>query len=504
MPDFLLTDPGGQRFKLTVPEGVSEQDIHAVIAEQALPGEPQRRSRGDILEEGAGQLKEALAPSYLKDTPPTPESDLALADPTGKPRKIGPPSGPPTTLDKMGGVGADIASAVLPELGAAKLAMPALGMAPRQIRSHLDELNEMVRAGRMTPEQLAQARTRLGLPAESPVGRISAARPVNQQTLDEMGRVERPLAPATGWMASFEPIVNQALPGRAIDRNAASFYHQTGLDPNEGARQYIARADAADRFSVRPPGTNPDGRPVLDPPVDRLAAPPSTSPLGHGGQEFYNEHLAPHFPDQKAFVQSYFNGAYNERFEVNPVLGGLDLRGPLTLEGKKFGAIARKIDPDVKTAYHSLLEVNDKTRGGGFVKQMTANQIDLYRKMGIERVEMLANIDVGGYAWAKYGWLPDPMDWGNTAWALRDRLRRLAPDLDKDTLAVVQAHLNDHDPHAIWDLSDIKNPWQHQDWDPKINTVGKAMLSGNNWHGTLLLNDEQQMARFNDYVSQGK
>jgi hypothetical protein len=115
MPDFLLTDPGGQRFKLTVPEGVSEQDIGALLAGQDLPGERQTLSRSDILAEGGGRLKEALAPSYLKDTPPTPESDIALADPAGKPRKIGPPSGPSTTAQIAGGLGADVASGLLPE-----------------------------------------------------------------------------------------------------------------------------------------------------------------------------------------------------------------------------------------------------------------------------------------------------------------------------------------------------------------------------------------------------
>jgi hypothetical protein len=324
---------------------------------------------------------------------------------------------------------------------------------PRQIRSHLDELNEAVRSGRMTPEQLAQARTRMGLPAESSVNRLSATsigtRPVSRQTLDELRQAELP----------------------------------------EYARQRPAPpAAAVDRFSIRPP-----------------AAPQSSDPLGHYGQEFYNEHIAPHFPDQKAFVKSYFNGAYNGRFEVETTPEGhLSMEGPLVLDGNKFGKVTRRIDPDGQTAYHDSLRVDDKARGGGFVKQMTANQIDLYLKMGIERVELYANIDVGGYAWAKYGWLPDPARWPTTAWGLGTRLRLLASNLDKDTLAVVQAHLNDPDPRAIWDLSDIKTPWQHRDWDPKINTVGKAMLSGNNWEGTLLLNNEQQMARFNDYVSQGK
>jgi hypothetical protein len=130
---------------------------------------------------------------------------------------------------------------------------------------------------------------------------------------------------------------------------------------------------------------------------------------------------------------------------------------------------------------------------------MTANQIDLYRKMGIEKVNMNANIDVGSYAWAKYGWLPK--DWPNTAWSLQTRLKHLARSLDPTQVQDIEALLSNPDPHSIWALSDIRDPWQHPHWDPDINTVGKAMLAGGKWDGTLSLTDARQMERFNDYVS---
>jgi hypothetical protein len=367
---------------------------------------------------------------------------------------------------------------------------------PRQIRTHLDELNDAVRAGRMTPEQLAQARVRMGLPAESPVNRISAAttpgigtRPVSERTLGEMrsaGPTEDQMREMLRNHLGFVPAGDLTAWARnygLIPRSAPRSIAEEPQTEEAWGRAWQTRAAAA-----RPP-----------------AAPQSSSPLGHYGQEFYNEHIAPHFPDQNAFVQSYFNGAYNSRFNVDMTREGhLEMDGPLVLDGKKFGEVARIIDPDGRTAHHDYLRVDDTQRGGGFVKQMTASQVDLYRKMGIERVGLYANVDVGGYAWAKYGWLPEPREWQTTARGLGTRLRRLAPDLPPAIGNEIQRYLENPDPHAIWALSDIRTPWQHPDWDPKINTVGKAMLSGQSWGGTLLLNNQRQMARFNDYVGQGK
>lgn len=102
----------------------SSHSIEAVDHDPfALPGEPQRQSRGEILSQGLDKLKDFLTPGYLRDTPSSPQADRALADPNGKPGKIGPPSGPPTAAQIAGGLASDIGLNALP-LGKLLAAMP--------------------------------------------------------------------------------------------------------------------------------------------------------------------------------------------------------------------------------------------------------------------------------------------------------------------------------------------------------------------------------------------
>lgn len=431
MPDYLLTDPNGERFKLTVPaEEPSEtagtfgelkprDTTFRDVARDWLLGDKPSPQRLQIVDQltGKGLIKEQPDKPTLDDFNLGPLLNVKPEEVIGT-----------TELGVVGG--------------------PRGFTSPRQIRSHLDEMREALRAGRITQEQYGQAREQLGLPREEPSYArprpAIASRSANERTLGELRALSEP------------QMVSQAL---------------------------------------RPTSPWRSVRPAQDP----------VRPLGQdaGVQAFYENHIAKHFPDQREFVQSFFNGAYNGRFDVGTTWDNkLSIKGPLVIEGKKFGDIERVIGGDI--AHHDYLRVDDATRGGGFVKQMTANQIDLYRKMGIAQVDLYANVDVGGYAWAKYGWLPTPQKWRDFSWSLGTRYRLLAPHLDADTRAVVEAFLNNPDPHAIWGLSDIPTPWQHPDWGRKIDTVGKAMLTGNNWDGSLLLNDPRQMTRFNDYVSQRK
>ena len=538
MPDFLLTDPDGQRFKLTVPDGVSESDIHAVLAGDGLPGPAQRRSRGDILGEGADTLKEALAPSYLKDTPPTHESDVALADPAGKPRKIGPPSGPPAAMQIVGGLASDIASGIAPEgkaLGVAG-AIGRRGLAsPRQIRSHLDELNEAVRAGRMTPEQLGEARVRMGLPREVP----SYLQPVNtrahyNRALSE-GRITE--QEHRGFMEALGVPTEQQVVRRAVQR--PPLVARRPLAPTEEQARELLRNHLGFVPAGEPlewartynliPGTEQQmvTRAVQRPPPVRRQYDIFSSPR-HDDTEarsLFETHIAKHYGDPQNFLQSYFNGAWasdgavrSKRYvDESGVRGhGLMFDGFLTdADGTRLGGIHREIYPQQREARHEFLEIVESSRGSGFVKQMTANQVEAYRKFGIEKVSLLADIDVGSYAWAKYGWLPKAQDWQDkVAWSLRERLGQLTRQglVDNETEAIIRAHLNSPDPRAIWRISDSNTAFDPSKWtytgtygrrylsDPKTNTVGKAMLIGKSWGGDLMLNSAEQMERFDHYV----
>jgi hypothetical protein len=89
----------------SLPPDVAGLDIGAITGVPA----PAPRSHLDI-------LKELLIPSYLRDTPSSPQANIALADPNGIPRKIGPPSGPATGLQIGTGFAGDAASWLAPEL----------------------------------------------------------------------------------------------------------------------------------------------------------------------------------------------------------------------------------------------------------------------------------------------------------------------------------------------------------------------------------------------------
>lgn len=64
--------------------------------------------------------------------------------------------------------------------------------------------------------------------------------------------------------------------------------------------------------------------------------------------------------------------------------------------------------------------INEDT-GKGVGKEMLASNVAFYQKMGLDAVEVHANIDVGGYAWAKYGYVPTQQSWNNLRSDLRDK-----------------------------------------------------------------------------------
>ncbi len=58
---------------------------------------------------------------------------------------------------------------------------------------------------------------------------------------------------------------------------------------------------------------------------------------------------------------------------------------------------------------HEYLLMDSAVQGQGFAKQFNAHAFAGYKKMGVERTQLQADIDVGGYAWARegYDWAPD-------------------------------------------------------------------------------------------------
>lgn len=148
---------------------------------------------------------------------------------------------------------------------------------------------------------------------------------------------------------------------------------------------------------------------------------------------------------------------------------------------------------DALVVTHDLLSLRKNLQSGGIAKDILSSSFSLYEQLGVNRVELFANIDVGGYAWAKYGFSPTSASAPTLAAYLRDKLNDfdLSPAARAATTKLIDGLPND--PTLIWAISDIDIPMNG-------STLGKQLLLGSRWRGELVLKNETAMRRFNAYV----
>jgi GNAT superfamily N-acetyltransferase len=162
-------------------------------------------------------------------------------------------------------------------------------------------------------------------------------------------------------------------------------------------------------------------------------------------------------------------------------------------EGRRIGFAQRNIgldaDNDEMYVYNSHMDLDAKWQGQGIAAKFTKASDEFHRGLGIHRVEVQANIDVGGYAWARLGfnWHPDiggshgsELTAKAIGIAIRDghtdMVTKWAPKLAKF--------------HATSDVNDLPTPAElsRLGWEPgKKKWAGKDLLLGANWQGVKRL-----------------
>ena len=100
------------------------------------------------------------------------------------------------------------------------------------------------------------------------------------------------------------------------------------------------------------------------------------------------------------------------------ILGEDDLRGI------QVASYSRDINLAKKEAYSALFEVSDVAQKRGIAKRLLAGNVEFYEKMGIDKVKVTAGLTVGGYAWAKYGYVPDQQSWDDLRFGIKSRMDR--------------------------------------------------------------------------------
>ena len=114
------------------------------------------------------------------------------------------------------------------------------------------------------------------------------------------------------------------------------------------------------------------------------------------------------------------------RINADPDSDKFDISGKFEGEGKFKGQYVaefdRVLDLRNKKASSSLFEIIDAAQGEGYGKQFLAGNIAMYEAAGINKVEVTAGLKMGGYAWAKYGYVPRQDDWDDIRHSMKRQI----------------------------------------------------------------------------------
>jgi hypothetical protein len=125
------------------------------------------------------------------------------------------------------------------------------------------------------------------------------------------------------------------------------------------------------------------------------------------------------------FRQSFLGGANgNMRIRYDDGSDQIQFNGSLMDENdRNIGTYTREIDFRNNKAHSSYFSLRSGETGAGVGKAVLRGNVAMYQKLGLDKVEVYANIDVGGYAWAKYGYVPTAGAWASLSRELRSDLK---------------------------------------------------------------------------------
>lgn len=181
----------------------------------------------------------------------------------------------------------------------------------------------------------------------------------------------------------------------------------------------------------------------------------------------------------------------------------LSLQGVIyDTNGNAVGRFTRNISGD--TVEHAHFKIDSTDQGGGFTSRWFEQVKQQYRDNGFRYITVSANLDVGGYAWAKIGFDFDSRsDASDLLWKAKNtaRVKQTIGELSDETVAEIQA-LRDRFDAGEWvtPLEISRLGWRNRDADqfdgyPRTAGngdqiemwLGKFIMLGSSWSGKLTL-----------------
>lgn len=136
-------------------------------------------------------------------------------------------------------------------------------------------------------------------------------------------------------------------------------------------------------------------------------------------------------------------------------------------------------------AWHSFFRLDERLQGKGISKTVTRTFYEEYKRMGVVRIKLHADIDVGGYCWAKYGFAS--LDKETAIGAIQKGC--LTDGQYSEVISLIDGFYRDKPETTPFPMSKIAGlPY------------GKDALMNGDWYGVLDMSDVRQTKEFERYL----
>lgn len=142
----------------------------------------------------------------------------------------------------------------------------------------------------------------------------------------------------------------------------------------------------------------------------------------------------------------------------------------------------------------------------GIARALAADFYDVVLRLGLSAIRIAAE-DVAGYLWARAGFVPDSGSWPAIQQYVVGRLVGLARHIPPERFMQINDLLakGQQAPHLIHAIASLRDPVPLADSPEPVGGVqrelGKALLIGSNWVGTMDLANRISRDRFEEWIN---
>lgn len=218
------------------------------------------------------------------------------------------------------------------------------------------------------------------------------------------------------------------------------------------------------------------------------ASPREVLPTGFRvNKSVYKTGLIKNEEDALRFTQAMTSGAPpSERLKVH---WRTDEYGRVVMKAESPGGVyidrTFTKEPGGWVVTHDYFAIPKQYQGGGYAGRMMRSSVEVYDEMGVKRIDVHANIDVGGYSWAKLGFAANKA----SAKEVRADVRLGFKYKQTERMTAFKSLVDSSsDDELMYNVARFR---------PDGVDVGKKFLLGWDWHGSLNLADNAHRSRLN-------